>query len=378
MNRGYKFRIYPSAEQRTMFAKTFGCVRFVYNRMLSDKLEKKSVTPAQYKDEFEWLREVDSLALCNAQMNLKRAFENRRKNPKHYGKPRFKSKKNNQSYSTNNQKGTVRIEGGKIRLPKVGLVKIKLHRQMIGTIKTVTITKTASNKYYVSILTEYENQVQPTVAKKVVGLDYAMSEFFVSSEGERANYPKYYRLAQNKLRRVQKKFLRSKKFSNNREKIRVLLSRVYEKVTNRRKDFLHKLSTRLVNENDAIAIEDLDLKAMSKHKRGGRFSFGKSISDNSWGMFTRMLEYKLEWQGKSLVRIDKWYPSSQLCSHCAYKNSSTKNLSVRQWTCPSCGATHDRDVNAAINIKNEVTTAGTEESKACMRENKTQPTAQPQ
>lgn len=354
MNRGYKFRIYPSAEQKVMFAKTFGCVRFVYNRMLSDKLEKKkSVTPAQYKDEFEWLREVDSLSLCNAQMNLKRAFDNRRKNPKHYGKPRFKSKKNKQSYSTNNQKGSVRIEDGKIRLPKVGLVKIKLHRQIIGTIKTVTITKTPSDKYYVSIMTEYENQILPIVPKKFLGLDYAMNELFVSSEGERADYPKYYRRAQKKLGRVQKKFSRSKKFSSNREKIRVMLSRVYEKVTNRRKDFLHKLSTELVNSNDAIAIEDLDLKAMSKHKRGGRFSFGKSISDNGWGMFTQMLEYKLEWQGKSLVRIDKWYPSSQLCSHCGYKNSGTKSLSVRQWTCPSCGVKHDRDVNAAINIKNE-------------------------
>lgn len=354
MNRGYKFRIYPSAEQRVMFAKTFGCVRFVYNRMLSDKLEKKkSVTPAQYKDEFEWLREVDSLALCNAQINLKRAFENRRKNPKHFSKPRFKSKKSKQSYSTNNQKGSVRIEDGKIRLPKIGLVKIKLHRQIVGTIKTVTITKMPSDKYYVSILTEYENQVLPIMPKKFVGLDYSMGELFVSSEGERADYPKYYRRAQKRLRTVQKKFSRSKKFSNNREKIRVMLSRVYEKVTNRRKDFLHKLSSHLVNENDAIAIEDLDLQEMSKHKCGGRFSFGKSISDNGWGMFTRMLEYKLDWQGKNLVKIDKWYPSSQLCSQCGYQNSNTKNLSIRQWICPKCGAHHDRDVNAAINIKNE-------------------------
>ena len=156
----------------------FGCVRFVYNRMLSDKLEKKkSVTPAQYKDEFEWLREVDSLALCNAQMNLKRAFENRRKNPKHFGKPHFKSKKNKQSYSTNNQKGSVRIEDGKIRLPKVGLVKIKFHRQIVGTIKTVTITKTPSDKYYVSILTEYENQVLPIVSVKPILFALRLSEF---------------------------------------------------------------------------------------------------------------------------------------------------------------------------------------------------------
>ena len=354
MNKGYKFRIYPDAKQKVMFAKTFGCVRFIYNKMLSDKPEKKkSITPAQYKEEFDWLKEVDSLALCNAQMNLKRAFENRRKNPKHFGKPRFKSKKNKQSYSTNNQKGTVRIEDEKIRLPKIGLVKIRLHRQIVGTIKTVTITKTPSDKYYVSIFTEYENQILPIVPKKFVGLDYSMGELFVSSEGERADYPKYYRRAQKRFRRVQKKFSRSKKFGSNREKIRVVLSRVYEKVTNRRKDFLHKLSTRLVNENDAIVIEDLDLKAMAKHKRGGRFSFGKSISDNGRGIFKRMLEYKLKWKGKTLVRIDKWYPSSQLCSVCGYQNSETKKLSVREWTCPKCGAHHDRDLHAAINIKNE-------------------------
>lgn len=193
---------------------------------------------------------MDSLALCNAQVNLKRAFENRRKNPKHFGKPRFKSKKN-------------------------------VIRQIIGTIKTVTIMKTPSDKYYVSILTEYEKAVLPIVPKKFVGLDYSMGELFVTSEGVRADYPKYYRRAQKRLRRVQKKFSRSKKFSSNREKIRVVLGRVYENVTNRRKDFLHKPSSRAVNENDAIAIEDLDLQAMAKRKRGGRFSFGTSISDNS-------------------------------------------------------------------------------------------------
>ncbi len=354
MNKAYKFRIYPNAEQRIMFAKTFGCVRFVYNRMLADKFaKKKSITPAQYKNEFEWLKEIDSLALCNAQMNLSKAFENHRKNAKHFGTPRFKSKKSKQSYSTNNQKGSVRIESGQIKLPKVGWMKVKAHRQIVGTIKTVTITKTPSGKYFVSILTEYENQVLPIVPKIFLGLDYAMNELFVASTGERADYPKYFRCAQKKLRRIQKKFSRSKRDSHNRERCRVALSIVYEKVTNRRKDFLQKLSTKLVNAYDAIAIEDLDLKAMAKRKRGRRFSFGKSISDNGWSMLTQMLKYKLGWQGKAFVKIDKWYPSSQLCSECGYQNSETKNLSVREWICPKCSTHHDRDQNAAINIKNE-------------------------
>lgn len=360
MNKGYKFRLYPNKEQEIMFAKTFGCVRFIYNKMLSDRIKHyqatgKSLnnTPAQYKGEYEWLKDVDSLALSNAQINLNKAYKNFWSNKK-TGFPKFKSKKYNRcSYSTNNQKGSVRIEQGKIRLPKIGLVKLKIHRQIEGTIKTVTISKTPSGKYYVSILSEYENQVFHKVPVTFLGLDYAMSGLYVSSEGKYADYPKYFRIAQKKLARIQRKFSRSKKQSNNHEKLRIFLSVFHERITNRRKDFLHKLSTNLTNSYDAIVIEDLDLKAMAKRKRGKKFCFGKSISDNGWGIFTRMLEYKLEWQGKILIKIDKWYPSSQLCSGCGYKNTETKNLSVREWTCPQCGIHHDRDKNAAINIKNE-------------------------
>ena len=349
LNKAYKFRIYPTAEQKEFFVKTFGCVRFIYNRMLIDKLEKKeSLTPTKYKEEFEWLAEVDSLALCNAQMNLQKAFSNHRKNPKHYGKPRLKSRRNRQSYSTNNQKGSVRIENGKIKLPKIGFVKIKQHREIEknSVIKTVTISKTPTDEYYVSILIEYENQVQKVVPKSFVGLDYSMHELYVSSDGEIPKYPKFYRKSERKLARIQRRFSRKVKGSNNREKFRKSLSRIHEKTANRRKDFLHKLSYNLVAKYDCICVEDLNMQGMSK-----ALKFGKSVHDNGFGMFQRMLEYKCEWFGKTFVKIDKYEPSSQKCHCCGYKNSATKELSVRKWRCPNCGEYHNRDINAAINIR---------------------------
>ena len=286
-NKAYKFRMYPTAEQKKYFAKAFGCVRFVYNRMLADKLaKKKSVTPAQYKKEFEWLAEVDSLALCNAQVNLQKAFENHRKNSKHFGRPRFKSRKNRQSYSTNNQKGSVRIENSKIKLPIIGFVKIKQHRNIDKncTIKTVTISKTPTNEYYISILVEYESQVQKVVPKSFVGLDYSMHELYVSSDGDKPKYPKFYRKSEKKLVKVQRQFSRKVKGSNNREKFRKRLSKIHERTANRRKDFLHKLSYHLVAEYDCICVEDLDMQGMSK-----ALKFGKSVHDNGFGMFQQML-----------------------------------------------------------------------------------------
>lgn len=349
MNKAYKFRIYPTVEQKIMFAKTFGCVRFIYNHLLCDKRDNKpSKTPAAYKLEYEWLGEVDSLALCNAQMNLNKAFENHRKNPKHFGKPQFKSRKNKQSYSTNNQKGSIRIEEGKIKLPKVGFVKVVQHREIEpkSTIKTVTISKTPSGEYYVSILVEYENQVLKVIPKTIVGLDYSMKELYVSSDGEIPEYPHFYRKREKKLSKVQKQFSRKAKNSNNRKKFRIRLSKIHEKMANQRRDFLQKLSYHLIATYDCICIENLNMKAMSR-----ALKFGKSVHDNGWGMFTRMLEYKCEWYGKTLVKIDKFEPTSQKCHCCGYKNPKTKDLSVREWRCPKCGTYHDRDINAAINIR---------------------------
>ena len=363
VNKAYRYRIYPTTEQKITFAKTFGCVRFIYNKMLSDRIDyyketgqKLNNTPAQYKEEFPWLKEVDSLALANAQMNLNKAYSHFWNDSKHFGKPRFKSKKNcRASYSTNNQKGSVRIEGHKVKLPKVGWVKLCQHRPLPenSIIKTVTISQTPSGKYYISMLVEYENQVLPVIPKTFLGLDFAMHGLYVASDEEDAKYPDFLRKAGKRLAKAQRKLSKKLKGSHNREKQRLRVAILHEKVANQRRDFLHKKSRYLADHYDAIGIEDISVKAMAKRKKGGKFSFGKSVADNGWNMFTNMLEYKLAWQGKKLIKIDKWYPSSQLCHVCGYQNHETKDLSVREWDCPKCGSHHNRDKNAAINIREE-------------------------
>ena len=311
-----------------MFAKTFGCVRFIYNKMLGDRLDyyketgkRLNNTPAQYKKEFPWLKEVDSLALANAQINLNKAYNNFWSNRKHFGKPRFKSKQTGHaSYSTNNQHGSVRIEGNKVKLPKTGWVKLCLHRPLMenSTIKTVTISKTPSGKYYISILVEYENQILSIIPKNFLGLDFAMHGLYVASDEDNADYPNFLRKAEKRLVKAQRKLSKRQKGSRNRNKQRLRVAVLHEKIANQRRDFLHKKARYLADRYDAIGIEDISVKAMAKRKKDGKFSFGKSISDNGWSMFTSMLEYKLAWQGKQLIKIDKWYPSSQLCHVCGY------------------------------------------------------------
>lgn len=357
MNKAYKFRIYPNSEQQVMFAKTFGCVRFIYNRMLADKIkhyeetkQKLNNTPAQYKSEFEWLKEVDSLALANAQMNLQTAYNNFFRSPK-VGFPKFKSKKSNRkSYTTNCINGNIKLADGYITLPKVGKVKIKQHRQISPdyVLKSVTISQTPSGKYYASILYQYENQVQQITSQTFLGLDYSMHELYKDSDGNEPEYPRYYRKAEKKLAREQRKLSLMQKSSNNRNKQRIKVAELHEKVANQRKDFLHKQSRQIANAYDCVCIENLDMKAMAQC-----LNFGKSVSDNGWGMFTVFLAYKLAERGKQLVKVDRFFASSQTCSVCGYKNSETKNLSVRAWDCPNCRTHHDRDVNAAINIRNE-------------------------
>lgn len=357
MNKAYKFRLYPNSEQQILFAKTFGCVRFIYNKMLGDKIKhyekaktKLNNTPAQYKSEFEWLKDVDSLALANAQMNLQTAYNNFFRN-KSVGFPKFKSKHRCQdSYTTNNQGGNIRIEQGKyIKLPKIGLVRIKQHRQIPEehTIKSCTISRSPSGKYYVSILTEYEyvSPVRKLNADKALGLDYSSPHFYVDSQNVEADMPHFYREAESKLAREQRKLSRMVRGSNNYRKQKVCVAVTHERVANCRKDWLHKQSRELSNKWDIICVEDINLRGMA-----GSLKLGKSTNDNGFGMFRTFLDYKLAEQGKLLVEIDKWFPSSKMCSICGTVNSDL-TLADREWDC-ECGAHHLRDLNAAINIRN--------------------------
>ena len=302
------------------------------------------------KKEKEFLKEVDSISLQQALRHLDTAFQNFFKQPK-TGFPKFKSKKNhNNSYTTVCVNNNIKLENGMVTLPKIGKVKVRQHRSIPENyiLKSVTVSQTPSGKYYASILFEYENQIQKTEPQTFLGLDFSMHELYIASDGTSANYPRFYRQALQKLEREQRKLSKMQKGSNNRNKQRIRVARLHEKVANQRKDFLHKQSRQITNAYDCVCIEDLNIKAMSQ-----AMNFGKSVSDNGWGMFTAFLKYKLEKAGKRLVKVDQFFASSQLCSVCGYQNPETKDLSVREWTCPCCQTHHNRDRNAAVNIRNE-------------------------
>ena len=357
-NKAYKFRIYPDDAQKVLFARTFGCVRMVYNHWLARKIRQyeedkttvtytvcaKEMAEMKKTEAYAFLREVDSVALQQSLRHLDTAFQNFFKQPK-TGFPKFKSKKQNKkSYSTICINGNIAILNGYLKLPKAGQVRLKQHRAVPKEykLKSVTVSQTPGGKYYASILFEYENQVQEKEMRRFLGLDFSMHELYRDSNGNEPAYPKYYRNAEEKLAREQRRLSKMQKGSNNRSRQRIKVAKLHEKVSSQRKDFLHKLSRQTADAYDCVCIESLDMKAMSQ-----MLNFGKSVSDNGWGMFTGFLKYKLEEQGKKL------FASSQICSVCGYRNAETRKLAVREWDCPQCGTHHDRDVNAAVNIRNE-------------------------
>ena len=381
-NDAIKYRAYPNDDQYDLIVRTIGSCRFYWNLILDIAQITKEfsghaliITPKEAKSQQEWnfLNEIDSLALSNAHRNYLQAWNNHINNPKHYARPTWKKRCGLEgSYTTNNQPkwdkdasqyktvGSIRIENGRIQLPKLGWVKIREHVKIPegAIIKNVTVSRDCAGRIFVSV--GYYNPELAKIMQEsgldtskdqliITGLDYSNPYLFVNESGFSPTDVHFYKQSEAKLAKLQRKLARRQKGSANYKKLQLRIARLHRKIANQRKDLLHKLSYELATKCDVVVVEDLDLKAMGKRKSGGKFSFGKSISDNAWGMFLTYLEYKLSRHHGQLIKVDKWYPSSKKCHHCGAANEELE-LSDRVWKCPKCGAVHERDMNAAMNI----------------------------
>lgn len=366
-NKAYKYRIYPNKEQEELIQKTFDCVRFVYNHFLEDRInaykengesrsffqQNKMLT--ELKQEYPWLKEPDKNALQCSLRNLNAAYQNffrRVKNGGAPGFPRFKRKKaGRKSYSTAANGNLIRVEGNKIRLPKIGFVRAKISReiQLGHRIISATVSQRPSGKYFISILTEFESETPDQVLDydNSIGLDYSSPHFYVDSNGKKADMPHFYRDAEKQLAREQRKLSGMAKGSNNYNKQKIKVAKAFEKIHDSRMDWQHKESTRLSNAYDLIAVEDINYQDMAKGLHSA-----KATNDNGFGQFRMMLAYKMAERGKKFITIDKWFPSSKTCRFCGHVNSEL-TLNDRLWVCPCCGEEIDRDINAAINIRNQ-------------------------
>lgn len=366
MLKSYKYRIYPNNWQIEQIQKTFGCCRFVYNQLLNYKLSEidngnnkvSKIDCNNYcnqflKKEFVWLKEVDKFALTNAIYNMDNAFIKYYKE-RHIRYPKYKTKRsNNNSYTTNctynKSCNTIEVsfENNKIKLPKLKWVKAKIHRDFNGKIKSATISQVPSGKYYVSVLVETEHIPMESTGS-MVGIDLGIKDLLITSDGEKFDNIHTTKKYEDKLAKEQRRLSHKIKGSKNYERQRIKVVKIYEKIHNTRIDNLHKISHKLISENQVIVSEDLAVNNMIKNHH-----LAKSIQDCSWSELTRQITYKSEWNNRQYIKIDRFTKSSQPCNVCGYINTKVKKLSIRKWTCPKCGTIHDRDINAAINILNE-------------------------